>query len=177
MDQGMIYCSGVLGGIWPPSQTPTSVAEEGGRDGEGQGCVAKGPRTLSGGTVLGVSGAPHPWAEDGARQATPGRDLGGTGGKRAVPPQWHPPGSKDNQGSTGMSCTGVGEGGGASQVTTVCSGKSLPGRGARRPRVPPAPAVCTPAKSPSGSCVLRAAPRICFPPERGAERSGFPLVP
>lgn len=46
----MIYCCSVLGGIWLPSQTPTSVAEEGGRqeEEEAQGHVAEGPHTWLG---------------------------------------------------------------------------------------------------------------------------------
>lgn len=46
----MIYCCSVLGGIWLPSQTPTSVAEEGGRqeEEEAQSHVAEGPHTWLG---------------------------------------------------------------------------------------------------------------------------------
>lgn len=54
----MIYCSSVLGGIWLPSQTPTSVVEEGGRQegvGGGQGGVAEGsPNTFLGGQQWGM---------------------------------------------------------------------------------------------------------------------------
>lgn len=50
----MIYCSSVLGGTWPPSQTPTSVAEEGGRWWGGRAASPRGPNTLFGGMAVGV---------------------------------------------------------------------------------------------------------------------------
>lgn len=73
----MIYCSSVLGGIWLPSQTPTSVVEEGGRrEGVGgQGGVAEGsPNTLSGGMALGSEAACRCfWVEERATQPAPNR--------------------------------------------------------------------------------------------------------